>query len=1057
MDLTCLAFGGNICGEQAETMMMETIHQQLDHLMARVKSVRRWLLATALLKMVALCFGWVGVYAGAYIWLDHSFHIGVTERVLALVFFVVSTIYLVLKLSRSFVRHLSYSQVANYIESRVPLEQQLVTAVEYREQDQNYPYSRALADYLVGQVDRACADLDFQSTISKWRAYLFSALVFCGTVFATLFILNNMILFSRYMQRLIQPLATIEPLPATRLESVSKDLIVAPDKTVTLAAEIRGRVPDAGNLILEASPTINPTGAQNAKETENIPVYPSRTEDSPPQLQKDLSFSPGEYRYRFEAGEAMSSWHHIAVVTPPMIASLKAEITLPGTTKKPKLTQEIENNRLRVYRDAHVKVTAKTTAPIDVATLTGINGEPLEATLKTLSSFSFEFDALEEGVIRFQLTNADGLTNSKLPGLQVVLQEDQPPSIELNSPGGDYVAANVASIPITFTVQDDCGLDSGKIVIQVAGLEPLSLPFRIERGVQRATYTYVLELEEYDLNAGDSVLYYAEATDVNSGMKAEASTCTTDIYLIEIRPYRQIWHPNRASMPGSPDQAAPPDPSRLHDNLKSVLEYSRAILKKTWAIAGRDSITDEDRRKMDSIRSDVEYAADQVSMIRDDPYYPLTWNEISALNTVLGNFDDAGSALAGHDPKAAVGPETKAYQALRKLLIETDRKLCPPGGTPERPDRLILDENVHLTRYEQEKAKDELERLADQLQQLRSEQEQVNRRFDHFLAQSPKMNDRSQATTDEKAWISDEDAITDSTSTANMTNLGQQRLPSFVTLEGAISPDLARAQPSAGCKACAQERLQVFQAKEKSLQERLRELAAQLDRLATKTQAVQSDESRSQYDNAKEHLDSADKRIQEFLNQTADTFFQTENTESLLRRSREALDQAEKALACGVETVENMPFKDQEDTLEKEYERVAGELRKLADKFQENPDSGKKREMVAALKAAEQFYQSTPESRSPQMSQSTQSGQQSGGGGGPQNSNQDSSAIFYGYWDWDGLEPGEAARFLAMAFQSLAIAADEKETEWIDKPPSDADFYQLEKEFYETAARFDER
>ena len=125
--------------------------------------------------------------------------------------------------------------------------------------------------------------------------------------------------------------------------------------------------------------------------------------------------------------------------------------------------------------------------------------------------------------------------------MDVRVKVDEPPKFKLVSPEGDYLATDVASVPIIFEVTDDFGLSSVNMYMEVPGKKPEEMAVPIEEGARSKIFTQVIELEGYDLNVGDSVLFYAQAADVDTGAAIEKRTSRSDMYFIEIRPYRQNW------------------------------------------------------------------------------------------------------------------------------------------------------------------------------------------------------------------------------------------------------------------------------------------------------------------------------------------------------------------------------------------------------------------------------------------------------------------------------------------------------------------------------------
>ncbi|HPA45414.1 MAG TPA: hypothetical protein PK395_06580 [bacterium] len=1045
-------------------MIPETPEQKIERLMTRVRAVRSRLMALALLKSFALCFLWIALYLTAYVYLDHTWHIPSAIRLMALLVLAVSVGYLFIRLLRSVYRHASCSRVAGYIEDKIPLQQQLVAAVEYHEQQSDYPYSKTLARYLVTQVDQATTSADFKRTVPTWQGYVFSAVILAGLICASVFLVNNFGFFYRYVSRLAQPLADIAPLPETELRSITQDILTPPDQPVTFAAEILGQVPETGDLILEASPAV--AALKSGNDTGTFPVYPSRDKDGAQQFKAEHSFSSGDYRYRFESGEAASEWHQVAVAPLPNIASMEVRQIPFGKKSANPTVEAVENHKVVAYKGAHVAVTAHTTTPLRKAGVIDPQGIPSEANLQTDSSFVFEFDAQEEGLFRFRLVSDREMVNEKEPGLQILLKEDQPPSIELQSPGGDYVATNVASIPIVFAAEDDFGLASGELILEIAYNPPVTIPFPIESGVLNATCTYTLELENFALDVGDSILYYVRVTDLPSEIKAEPSTTTSDIYLIEIRPYQRTWHPSRAAAMCSAMPNGPKDPGRMHDNLTAVLEYTRAILKKTWAIANEEKVTEGNRKRMDSIRSDVEYTRDQVAMIREDPKYPFSKEDIALLDGVLWHFGETNKALSDYDAKKATDPETKAYQALRKILIEVDKKICPPGAIPNTPDRLVLEESVHLTRYDVEKGKEELNRLTDELNRLQAEQRSVRRKFDYFLAEATGEEPPKQKTTDEKTWTDEDDVLGSRKGEGRGQGQGEGGTTrvvgsSYRTIEGAIGVDGRPSPPGQvlGGLANQQDRLKMIQAKEKEIQERLQELTGDLRQVESRMEPKASQDLGSSCRNAGESLSRAGGLMKTFMEEVSDIYYQAGQDGRKYSRSREALDGSLKELAQAKDTLTGAGGKNAASV---EYQKQADRLVELADALDRATNPGERNAMLDTLKKAQETYQSARQSGSRAGERSQSSGQSgtgrgqkgSTGTGGPSGS-QDSSAIVYDYWGWDGLEPGDVARYLAMGFRSLALSVEKKKPAWMDEPASDADFYRIEKDFFEQAAQFE--
>jgi len=255
-------------------------------------------------------------------------------------------------------------------------------------------------------------------------------------------------------------------------------------------------------------------------------------------------------------------------------------------------------------------------------------------------------------------------------------------------------------------------------------------------------------------------LFYARATDINTEGITKRKPAASEVYFIEIKPYVKRWHQMKPALPGQPKQGLKPDPKKMHVKLKAVLEYTRAFLKKTWLIANTAELTDEDRSKLESINSDVKYAGEQLTLIKDDPKYRFGDAEKAILQEVLDYYTITNGLLESYRTKEALVPEKKAYTILRKFIVELEKMLVPPGQgspPPPGPDAVKIEEVVHLTRFDKDKVEWELEDLADKIAELAEEQEKLRKMFERFLENKNGKEQLAQLTTDEKSWTTDEE------------------------------------------------------------------------------------------------------------------------------------------------------------------------------------------------------------------------------------------------------------------------------------------------------------
>jgi len=374
---------------------------------------------------------------------------------------------------------------------------------------------------------------------------------------------------------------------------------------------VEGRIPE------EATLRVVTGAAEDPVETivKEILLSPSLDEESGARFSTMTTFPVGDYRYRFQSGDAMTEWNAITVAEVPRITGIRADIRVK--TGEPPYVEDVREYSLEVLEGADVTLSVETSEPVKEVTVIGLDGEEHRIASDLAKSFQYQFVATQPGMMRFALTGDSGLTNDKEPPLQIILHGDEAPQFKLIAPGGDYLATNVASIPIRIDVTDDFGLDSAELVIEVPGNPPLRVAGTFDAGAQKTALAHTLELEDFELELGDAILYYAEATDIATGIKDEGETAAGDIYFVEIKPYRQIWHQPPPSLPSEFGKQGLGSMFEAHAGLLAVLEYSRAILKKTWPLANDTDLDEREQKQVTSIHKDVLHVHEQTGMIKD--------------------------------------------------------------------------------------------------------------------------------------------------------------------------------------------------------------------------------------------------------------------------------------------------------------------------------------------------------------------------------------------------------------------------------------------------------
>lgn len=945
------------------------------------------------LKIAAVWLVSMSAYIGIYVWLDHQVNFGPAGRMIAFLILLAGSSMVLYFLIKFLVYDISLSAAAGYIENEHSFKQQLVTTVEYHQTKEDYPYSKSMAEHLVVQVEKDCSGFKFDSTVDKRPAYVCSVVILLCVSIVTFYINDNFLFFSRYFQRLVQPLSAVEPIPKTQLIPITEDITTKVYAEVDFKAALEGKQPGWVALALTMKNEKEGTDQEVEEEYEyfdTMELQIKAEEDGREVLEASRMFAdPGDYRYRFEADRARTPWHNVKVNAIPEIKSIRAEITLPDwfnpDQKERTYTEDIRDFALKVLPDSKVKLTVESSVDLQKAEMTDPDGSKVSMQQSKENEFTTSFTAQKEGSMQFDLLSKEGVSSDNLPQLQVMKKPDKPARFRLISPDGDYLATNVASVPVTFEVSDDFGIESISMHIEVMGEAPKELEIKYEKGDRNVTFTHVIELEDYDLTMGDGMVYYITAKDIDTGLSSSKAAASSEVYFIEIRPYEQWWT-MELSNPG------PPMPPPVE--LLEILENTRAILKNTWAVANKPKLSDADRSKLDNINSDLKYCAEKLVLQRDNPENAFGKPDKMVLNEVLAGYKDAMGLLNDHDASTALPSVKQAYTILRKFIIELEMKLKKPEGksvNEKKPEGIKLQVIVEPDEPEKEKVANELQQLTQKLDKLAKDQKKIKKDVEQLIDQQ-QQNSESQSSSQSKSPSTSQSSSQSKSPGESQSNSpgkgspsgkdGQGRSPGQTPSSsgkqgtnqsnrpgGKPSPN-GSSRPGKKNAASGEERLKMIQAMQKGLQDRLSAIKQKLEGLPSISKDPQ-DPIRSE---AKKNMDEAIEQMNTVQNKLFEARGQTQISQEQSAGMIDSLDQIEEILRTATDKLDSEITADQAQALAKKAQKLAEEIAELAKELDTSLSDVQRQEMLQRLEAAKQLLASMQEAQWAKVS----------GGGPPQ-------------------------------------------------------------------------
>ena len=470
-----------------------------------------------------------------------------------------------------------------------------------------------------------------------------------------------------------------------------------------------------------------------------------------------------------------------------------------------------------------------------------------------------------------------------------------------------------------------------------------------------------------------------------------------------------------------------------------ILEYTRAFLKKTWRLANQGKQDESDRTKQVAISGDIEYAAENLELIREDPRYGFDSTDIKAINGVLDDYELARTELLAHHVEEAIPPETSAYRTLRRLVDDIIQQDIGGGGNSankDKPDKVELKDVQHLTRLERERVAKQLKTLNQRLGEVASEQVKLSRTFMHFL-DDPQTQDKRSKVNDQKSWV---------TEAAQSNQAGQQNQQGSAgrdpkqdrTVEGALAPPSGA--KSGSLPANFAEIMKVLRAQQKQLQIELSMLEEQLAKipigLNTDSNKSGPAEARKQ---ARAHIEQAKDGMDRFEAFLEEQYYDRHDPNQLAMEAPIMLGAISRELMMARQAMQQEVGSYMEDDKER-LRQLALNLKEMTDAYEKALTPEQRQQLLNSMVAAMGQLDSIPSTGPPDNT--NVGGDRSGRPSGPALTvNSDYREII------------EAARFAARQFLSNDMEVTQRTDTRVGKDDGGSlKFYEQENDFFESAA-----
>ena len=243
--------------------------------------------------------------------------------------------------------------------------------------------------------------------------------------------------------------------------------------------------------------------------------------------------------YYVTADGIQSETYTLEVSEIPRVESLTVVLQFPGYTGLENLTLEDEGD-IRALVGTQAELFIRVDQPVQAGKINLEQGGEVSLELLAPQELRGVFEISEDDYYRFHLQDQEDFWNPASDEYLIQALEDQPPILSFIRPGRDQKVTNIEEIFAQIKAEDDYGIDGLALRFSLNGDPEQEAQLDYPQGSRSFSTSHTFYLEEFNLEPGDFVSYYAEARD-------SVSTSATDIYFFEVEPFDREYYQSQQS------------------------------------------------------------------------------------------------------------------------------------------------------------------------------------------------------------------------------------------------------------------------------------------------------------------------------------------------------------------------------------------------------------------------------------------------------------------------------------------------------------------------------
>ncbi|MEE8584192.1 MAG: DUF4175 family protein, partial [Acidobacteriota bacterium] len=237
------------------------------------------------------------------------------------------------------------------------------------------------------------------------------------------------------------------------------------------------------------------------------------------------------FLYYVEADGIRSDQFEIQVFEIPRVVELKIRLEFPKYSGLAPLVLEEEGD-IRALKGTRAHFTIQTDQPVQAAIIRLDSGADIELQAAQPRLLEGDLKVEKDDFYRIRLADLEGVWNPGSNEFLIQALEDQLPILSFTIPGRDRKVTNLEEVFVEVKAEDDYGISRLSLVYSVNGAEEQELKLDHPRYSRSFKTSHTFYMEEFGLQPGDFISYYAKAVDA-------VSSSATDMYFLEVEPFNK--------------------------------------------------------------------------------------------------------------------------------------------------------------------------------------------------------------------------------------------------------------------------------------------------------------------------------------------------------------------------------------------------------------------------------------------------------------------------------------------------------------------------------------